>query len=170
MVGICVLRLYNKLPSTGSDEAHNFTHVSVIVVRFLWCYTTISLPNFKLHNCSNHHILHSLDRLQRAVQEEPIVTYRQPLSLRNLIVRAEVPPPLMIIMLIMLTLLCHRELSGIPTPPNASSVDNTSENWTPSPDIPVVPPIRQGGHVTCTTTNLIYLISCKVCGVQYNIG
>ena len=63
--------------------------------------------------------------------------------------------------------LYHRDLLGVPTSPNASSVDNTSGNRTPSPVTPAVPPIRQGGHVTCTTTNLIYLISCRVCGVQY---
>ncbi len=32
----------------------------------------------------------------------------------------------------------------LPTLPNASSVDKTSENRTPSPAMPVVPPVRQG--------------------------
>ena len=41
---------------------------------------------------TNHHILHTSDRLQRAIPEEPIIAFRWPPSLRDLLVRAEVPP------------------------------------------------------------------------------
>ena len=50
---------------------------------------------------------------------------------RAFIVRAEALP-----IKKMLFLLCHREVLGIPTPPNPFMVDNTA--------IPVVPPIGQG--------------------------
>ena len=41
-------------------------------------------------------------------------------------------------------------------------VRNISWSWTPSRVTPLVPTTRSG-----TTSNIIYLISCRICGIQY---
>ena len=40
----------------------------------------------------NHHILHTSDRLASAIPDLPVLAFRRPRNLRDLIVRAEVPP------------------------------------------------------------------------------
>ena len=71
-------------------------------------------------------------------------------------------------LMMMLIPLYHRELLGVPTSPNASSVDNTSGNRTPSPVTPAVPPIRQG--VMSPAPPLISFISYLAESVVFNIG
>ena len=44
-------------------------------------------------------------------------------------------------------------------------VRNISGSRTPSRVTPLVSVTR--GHITCTTSNIIYLISCRICGIQY---
>ena len=51
-----------------------------------------SLPPIHQITSANHHILHTLDRLQCAILEEPMIAFRRLPSLRNLLVRAEVLP------------------------------------------------------------------------------
>ena len=51
-----------------------------------------SLPPICQITSANHHILHTSDRLQCAIPEKPMITFRCPPSLRDLLVRAEVPP------------------------------------------------------------------------------
>ena len=51
-----------------------------------------SLPPLRRITNDSHHILHTSDRLLRAIPENPILAYRRPRNLRDLIVRAEVPP------------------------------------------------------------------------------
>ena len=51
-----------------------------------------SLPPIRQITSANHHILHTSDRLQRAIPEEPMIAFRRPPNLRNLLVRAEIPP------------------------------------------------------------------------------
>ena len=50
------------------------------------------LPPLRSITTDNHHILHTSDRLQRAVPDVPILAYRRPPNLRDMLVRAEVPP------------------------------------------------------------------------------
>ncbi|XP_071792086.1 uncharacterized protein [Asterias amurensis] len=121
-----------------------------------------SLPPIRKITSSNHHILHTSDRLQRAVQEEPIVAFRRPPSLRDLIVRAEVPPinddvnpPLP-----QGTFRCSNISKCIVCRQHIRESDSFTSNTGGTTH-------KTRGHVTCTTTNLIYLISCRVCGVQY---
>ena len=49
-------------------------------------------PSLHQITSANHHILHTSDRLQRAIPEEPMIAFRCPRSLRKLVVWAEVPP------------------------------------------------------------------------------
>ena len=51
-----------------------------------------SLPPIRQITSANHHILHTSDRLQRAIPEESMIAFKRPPSLRNLLVRAQVPP------------------------------------------------------------------------------
>ena len=54
-----------------------------------------NLPPLRNITNDNHHILHTSDRLQRAVPETPVLAYKhdkRPRNLRDLIVRAKVPP------------------------------------------------------------------------------
>ncbi|PIK58303.1 hypothetical protein BSL78_04809, partial [Apostichopus japonicus] len=100
-------------------------------------------------------------RLQRAVPEKPIIAYRRPRNLRDLLVRAAVPP-----------------LTSNPTPIQHGTFkcDRTSRCIVCSHHIVESNSItshsmqlthKTKGHITCTTTNVIYLISCRVCGIQY---
>ncbi|XP_072026492.1 uncharacterized protein [Amphiura filiformis] len=50
-----------------------------------------NLPSLRSITNDNHHILQTSDRLQRAVPDSPILAYRRPRNLRDLLVRAEVP-------------------------------------------------------------------------------
>jgi hypothetical protein len=70
-------------------------------------------------------------------------------------------------MIMLIIPLYHRELLGVPTSPNASSVDNTSGNPTPSPATPVITPIRQG--IMSPAPPLISFISYLAESVVFNI-
>ncbi|XP_041472560.1 uncharacterized protein LOC121421825 [Lytechinus variegatus] len=50
-----------------------------------------NLPPLRNILCDNHHILHTSDRLQQAFPDTPLLAYRRPPNLRDLIVRAELP-------------------------------------------------------------------------------
>ena len=120
-----------------------------------------NLPPLRNITNDNHRILHTSDRLQRAVPETPVLAYRRPRNLRDLIVRAKVPP---------LTdetsspiqhgnfrcgtnrcVVCKDHMKEGDT--FISHSNNTSHQ------------IR--GNITCSSSNVIYLISCRVCGIQY---
>ena len=51
-----------------------------------------NLPPLRNKTNDNHHILYTSDRLQRAVPETPVLAYRHSRNLRDIIVRAKVPP------------------------------------------------------------------------------
>ncbi|PIK43103.1 hypothetical protein BSL78_20028 [Apostichopus japonicus] len=118
-------------------------------------------PSLQKITSNNHNILLTSDRLQRAVPEKPIIAYRRPRNLRDLLVRAAVPP-----------------LTSNPTPIQHGTFkcDRTSRCIVCSHHIVESNSItshsmqlthKTKGHITCTTTNVIYLISCRVCGIQY---
>ncbi|PIK49128.1 hypothetical protein BSL78_13997 [Apostichopus japonicus] len=120
-----------------------------------------NLPPLQKITSNNHNILLTSDRLQRAVPEKPIIAYRRPRNLRDLLVRAAVPP-----------------LTSNPTPIQHGTFkcDRTSRCIVCSHHIVESNSItshsmqlthKTKGHITCTTTNVIYLISCRVCGIQY---
>ena len=117
-----------------------------------------SLPPIRQITSANHHILHTSDCLQRAIPEEPMIAFRCPPSLRNLLVQTEVPPT---------------NDSSIP-PIQHGMFRCTSRCVTCQEHILESDSFKSHttgahhkirGHITCT--NLIYLISCRICGIQY---
>ena len=119
-----------------------------------------SLPPIRQITSANHHILHTSDCLQRAIPEEPMIAFRRPPNLRNLLVRAEIPPT---------------NDSSIP-PIQHGMFRCTSRCVTCQEHILESDSFKSHttgahhkirGHITCTTSNIIYLISCRICGIQY---
>ncbi|XP_041453719.1 uncharacterized protein LOC121406911 [Lytechinus variegatus] len=119
-----------------------------------------NLPPLRKILCDNHHILHTSDRLQQAVPDTPLLAYRRPPNLRDLIVRAELPS---------LTnhsspiqhgtfkctsnrcIICEIHIhEGDALTSNSTSLSHQTK-----------------GNITCTTTKVVYLITCRVCRVQY---
>ena len=89
-----------------------------------------------------------------------MIAFRRPPSLRNLLVRAEVPPT---------------NDSSIP-PIQHGMFRCTSRCVTCQEHILESDSFKSHttgahhkirGHITCTTSNIIYLISCRICGIQY---
>ena len=119
-----------------------------------------NLPPLRRILTNNHHILHTSDRLQQAVPDAPILAYRRPRNLKDHIVRAELPTP-----------------NNNPSPIQQGTFKCTADRC-----IVCQVHIHQDdtftshsnnishhtkGHITCTTTNVVYLITCRVCGMQY---
>ena len=115
-----------------------------------------SLPPIRQITSANHHILHTSDRLQRAIPEEPMIAFRCPSSLRNLLVRAEVPPtndssiPPIQHGMFRCTSRCVTCLEHILESDSFKSHTTGAHH-------------KIQGHITCTTYNIIYLISCRIC-------
>ena len=86
-----------------------------------------------------------------------MLTFRHPLGVRDLIAQAEVP-----LFLTLLVLISNRVLQGVF--PGALLAENMSRSGIPS-KAAIRAIYMTKGHITCTTTNLICLMSCKVCGV-----
>ena len=89
-----------------------------------------------------------------------LIVFRRPPSLRNLLVQAEVPPT---------------NNSSIP-PIQHGMFRCTSRCVTCQEHILESDSFKSHttgahhkirGHITCTTSNIIYLISCRICGIQY---
>ena len=119
-----------------------------------------NLPPLRNILHDNQHILHTSDRLQQAAPNAPILSYRRPRNLRDIIVRAEVP-----------------SLTD-----NSSPIQHGTSKCTSNRCIVCKVHIHEGdtftsnstkhshhakGNITCTTTNVVYLITCKVCRIQY---
>ena len=116
------------------------------------------LPPLRKITNDNHHILHTSDRLASAVPETPVLAYRRPRNLRDLIVRAEVPsldssPPIQ-----HGTFKCNSKC--VVCQNHVREGDSFSGHSSDTTH-------RTNGKITCKTSNVIYLISCRVCNVQY---
>jgi hypothetical protein len=121
-----------------------------------------NLPPLRQIANTNHHILHTSDRLRRAVPDKPILAYRRPRNLRDMIVRATVPPLL--------------TDDSLPTQHGTFKCDSISrcvvcrdhikeaDSFTSHTNHTTY---KTKGNITCTTSNVIYLLSCRVCGLQY---
>ena len=120
-----------------------------------------NLPPFLNITNDNHHILHTSDRLQRAVPETPDLAYRRPRDLRDFIVRAKVPPI---------------------TDVNSSPIQHGNFRCGTNRCVVCKDHIKEGDtftshgnntshqirvNITRSTSNVIYLISCRICGIQY---
>ncbi len=117
-----------------------------------------SLPSLRKITNDSHHILHTSDRLVRAIPDSPVLAYRRPRNLRDLIVRAEVPsldasPPIQhgTFKCTSRCVVCQIHIQ------ESDSFSGHSSGTTH----------RIIGNITCSTSNVIYLISCRFCGVQY---
>ena len=100
-------------------------------------------------------ILHSSDRMKKAVPTPPIIAYKRPKNLIDLLVRADISPP-------------HREEPGnqpcgrsrCKTCPTLVKRDTFTSKATSKE-------YKLTSAATCKSSNLVYLISCKKCGHQY---
>ena len=130
-----------------------------------------NLPPLRNIMNDNHHILHTSGRLQRAVPETPVLAYRHPRNLRDLIVRAKVPP-----------------LTDV----NSSPIQHGNFRCGTNRCVVCKDHMKEGdtftshstfhlirGNITCSICrcrishllqsmwDCVYLISCRVCGIQY---
>ena len=117
-----------------------------------------NLPPLRKITNDNHHILHTSDRLAQVAPDNPILAYRRPRNLRDLIVRAEVPSPETASTIQHGTFKCD---SRCVVCQNHIRESESFSGHTLSTFYKTI------GHITCNTTNVIYLISCRLCGVQY---
>ena len=133
---------------------------TVPIRRYLFCcHLILSTPTHQITS-ANHDIIHTSDLLQHAIPDEPVISFRCPLSPRNLLVRAKVPPtndssipPIQHVMF-WYTSRC------VTCQEHIFQSDSFKSHTTGAHH-----KIRV--HITCTTSNIIYLISCRICGIQY---
>ena len=89
-----------------------------------------------------------------------MIAFRRPPSLRNLLVQAEVPPthdnsiPPIQHGMLRCTSRCVTCQEHILESDSFKSHSTGAHH-------------KIRGHITCTTSNIIYLISCRICGIQY---
>ena len=117
-----------------------------------------NLPPLRKITNDNHHILHTSDRLARVAPDNPILAYRRPRNLWDLIVRAEVPS------LETASTIQHGTFKCDSRCVVCQNHIRESESFSGHTSSTFYKTI---GHITCNTTNVIYLISCRLCGVQY---
>ena len=113
------------------------------------------LPSFHLITECHLSILHTSERLQEALQHLPLIAFRRPRNLRDLLVRAT------------LTITSH-ELPGnhscgaprCKTCPVLMATDEFSSYTTGKV-------FKVKFSASCKSSNVIYLITCRRCGLQY---
>lgn len=113
------------------------------------------LPPLSYITKRNHHILQLSDRLKRSVPVPPMIAYRRPRNLRDLLVRADLKPPLR-------------------QPPGNRPCGGCGCKTCPMllPTDCITSPITGITHqikvaATCKTTNVVYVIQCQRCSQQY---
>ena len=114
-----------------------------------------TLPSLNKITHSRHQILHVSQRTKRAFPQCPIIAYRCPKNLHDLLVRAELPP-----------------LTS--TPPGNTPCGQARYKTCPILLTTASFASRSIGHShqiktapTCKSSNLVYLIQCQKCGIQY---
>ena len=114
-----------------------------------------SLPLLRNITRQHQHLLQLSERMKKAVPTPPIIAYRRPKNLRDLLTRAELKPPPQLVP--------GNKPCGRPrckTRPTLMATDMfTSKTSGKS--------YNMRSSTTCKTANLIYLIQCKKCGCQY---
>ena len=103
----------------------------------------------------HHHILNLSDKMRKAVPEPPLIAYRRPKNLRDLLVRAEVIP---------------RERKqpgtrpcggrGCKTCPMLQTMDSITSHITGNTH-------KIKTSASCKSTNVVYVIRCQRCDLQY---
>ncbi len=119
------------------------------------------LPKLSSILNNNMNILHSSNRLCSAIPEPPMVAFRRPKNLGDILVRAKLPPGTCQTPPITEILGCHK---------CTRSKCRTC--------LYIKPALKVKSHSTgssyniktdsqCSTPNVVYVISCKKCGLQY---
>ena len=115
-----------------------------------------NLPNFSAITGKFLPLLQISPRLKRIFPEKPIIAYRRPKNLRDLLVRAQLKPQEFLPILgsspceSRRCLTCQHIRTGITIHSNCTG--KTFNVW---------------ATATCKTANVIYLIECKLCHMQY---
>ena len=115
-----------------------------------------TLPNIGALLQELHPVLHSSQRCKNAIKEVPMMAYRRPKNLQDHLVRAK---------------LCPRTRSG--TKGTTKCTDQRCEvcTYTNSSDTFVSSVTKKIYSINyslgCNSKNVIYLITCKKCGLQY---
>ena len=101
-------------------------------------------------------ILHTSSRLKKAIPDPPIVAFRRPKNIRDLLVRAKLNPP-------------APPTNAMNTKCNKSRCKCCHEmvTCTKFKSKTTGRQYNIRAEITCKTRNLVYLISCKRCGLQY---
>ena len=117
------------------------------------------LPNLSAILRSHHPLLLSSERLARSNPEPPLISFRRPPNLRDLLVHARLSPPSTTTTLATGTSPCGGrgcKTCGIILPNNATLASHkTGKQFTLS------------FRATCKTADVVYLLQCAKCGMQY---
>ena len=119
------------------------------------------LPKLSSILNNNMNILHSSNRLCSAIPELPMVAFRRPKNLGDILVRARLPP-------------------GTSQTPSLTEIQGCHKCTRPKcrTCLYIKPALKVKSHSTgssyniktdsqCSTPNVVYVISCKKCGLQY---
>ena len=111
----------------------------------------------RIHQILTRHLptLHISDTMRNAVALPPLVANRRPKNLKDLLVRATLKPPLQVY-----------EGSSQCLRPRCKTcpIINTNDTFTSNSTGNT---FRVRATATCKTKNIIYLIECRLCGMQY---
>jgi hypothetical protein len=115
-----------------------------------------NLPNIRATIDKHWSIIDKSDKLTRMFPEKPLVAYRRPKNLRDILVRAKIRPS---------TETCSEGLSA----PCGTSRCQTCAHMTPTNTFYSSNKARSyiKGISNCKTSNAIYLMTCKQCEKKY---
>ena len=125
------LRKVMSIPRTETLQPHPRQHQSIKRVPLVITYHP-ALSRITKSLRKHLDILHVSDRLKAAIPDPPIVAFRRPHNLRDLLVRAKLKKT---------------------NPPTQTGSTGTTH--------------KTRSTFTCKTRNLVYLIQCRKCGLQY---
>ncbi len=113
----------------------------------------------KLGSIVNKHMptLHLSPKLRDAISEPPVIAYRRPKNLRDLLVSARLKPAATDTHHDTVCTPCNKPCKACNYVTNTNSFQSIITQHT----------FKILQNITCSTTHLIYLISCSRCGIQY---
>ena len=144
----------SRLPRTEALSPHTHRQASRRIPLVVTCHPGLT----NLSRVAKKHlpILCTFSRLRKAIPYPPIVAFRRPKNIKDLLVRAKLNPPAPPANAINTKCnnkrckFCHEMVTC-----NKFKSKATGRQYN----------IR--AEITCKTRNLVYLISCKRCGLQY---
>ena len=133
--------------------------VSNDVVPFVVTYNP-ALPRISNILRKHFNILHSSNRCKDVFKQPPFVAYRRSSNLRDLLVKAQLPvistnhfPPG--------SFRCGQNCASCPYITN----DLTRYTFYATGEVRSIP-----SHITCNTKNVIYMVQCNRCNLQYRVS